>query len=62
MFISCPNKLGGVMVMKWDNNSVRNALVNVLGTYNRTCITESIEVVDLEKMSSQNVICFKGLD
>ena len=31
MFIQCPNLLWGVMVVKWDNNSVGNARVNVFG-------------------------------
>ena len=33
-----------------------------LGTPNGTCITVGSEVVDLERLSGQIVICFKGLD
>ena len=31
LLISCPNLFYGVMVMKWDKNSLGNALVNVFG-------------------------------
>ena len=33
-----------------------------LGTSNGTCITVGSEVVDLERLSGQIIICFKGLD
>jgi hypothetical protein len=31
LLISYPNKVCGVMVVKWDNNLVGNTLVNVFG-------------------------------